>query len=103
MVIDYSKHQMIFRPYQYDNGVMVANTFNDFVMMPREDHNLYVTLVWSNSRSYALGVRLGDRLSHIDGIDVSGNPCAYMNLDPGDHLITLIGTEGGRKEIPIKR
>ena len=103
MVIDYNTHQMIFRPYHYDNGVTVANTFLDFVMMPREDDNLYVTLVWSKSRSYALGVRLGDRLTHIDGIEVSGNPCAYMNLAPGDHLITLVGTEGEEKEIPIKR
>ena len=102
MVIDYNTHQMIFHPYDYDNGVTVANTFSDFVMMTRDD-NLYVTLVWSKSRSYALGVRLGDRLTHIDGIDVSGNPCAYMNLAPGDHLITLISTEGEQKEIPISR
>ena len=103
MVIDYSTHQMIFRPYHYDNGVIVANTFSDFVMMPNEDDNLYVTLVWSKSRSYASGVRLGDRLTHIDGIEVSGNPCAYINLAPGDHLITLISAEGEKKEIPIKR
>ena len=103
MVIDYSTHQMIFRPYRYDNGVIVANTFSDFVMMPHEDDNLYVTLVWSKSRSYALGVRLGDRLTHIDGIEGSGNPCAYMNLAPGDHLITLISVEGEKKEIPIQR
>ena len=103
MVIDYNTHKMIFRPYHYDNGVMVENTFSDFVMMPREDDNLYVTLVWNKSRSYALGLRLGDRLTHIDGIDVNGNPCAYMDLPPGDHLITLISTEGELKEIPIRR
>ncbi|MBR5687335.1 MAG: aspartyl protease family protein [Prevotella sp.] len=103
MVIDYNSHQMIFRPYRYDNGVTVANTFSDFVMMPREDDNLYVTLVWSKSRAYTLGVRQGDRLTHIDGIDVSGNPCAYMNLGPGDHTITLVSTDGEKKEIPIKR
>ena len=103
MVIDYNRHQAIFRPYHYDNGVTVANTFNDFVMMPREDGNLYVTLVWAKSRSYALGVRLGDRLTHIDGIDVSGNPCAYMNLDPGDHIFTFTSTDGAGKEIPVKR
>lgn len=103
MVIDYNTHQMIFRPYDYDNGVTVANTFSDFVMMTRDDNNLYVTLVWSKSHSYALGVRLGDRLTHIDGIDVGGNPCAYMNLAPGDHIITLISTEGEKKEIPISR
>ena len=102
MVIDYNTHQMIFHPYHYDNGVTVENSFNDFVMMPREDGNLYVTLVWSKSHSYALGVRLGDRLTYIDGIDVSGDPCAYMNLDPGEHLIILTNAEGERKEIPIK-
>ncbi len=103
MIIDYNTHQMIFRPYHYDNGVTVANTFNDFVMMPRKDDNLYVTLVWGKSHSYALGVRLGDRLTHIDGIDVSGNPCAYMNLAPGEHLIILTNAEGERKEIPINK
>ena len=103
MVIDYHSRQMIFRPYHYDNGVTVANTFNDFVMMPRDDDNLYVTLVWSKSRSHALGVRVGDRLSSIDGIDVGGNPCAYVNLGPGDHILTLISSEGEKKEIPIKR
>ena len=103
MVINYNTHQMIFRPYHYNNGVTVENTFSDFVLMPREDNNLYVTLVWEKSRSYALGVRLGDRLTHIDGIDVGGNPCAYMNLSPGDHLITFTSTEGEIKEIPIKR
>lgn len=103
MVIDYNTHQMVFRPYHYDNGVTVANTFSEFVMMPRDDDNLYVTLVWSKSRAYTLGVRFGDRLTHIDGIDVSGNPCAYMNLGPGDHIITLVSTEGEKKEIPIKR
>ncbi len=103
MVIDYNTHKMIFRPYHFDNGVTVGNTFKDFVMMPRNDDNLYVSLVWSKSRAYAQGVRLGDRLTHIDGIDVSGNPCAYINLEPGDHLITLVSGEGERKEIPIKR
>ena len=103
MVIDYNKHQMIFSPYHYDNGVTVANTFKDFVMMPRGDENFYITLVWSKSRSYALGVRLGDRLTHIDGIDVSGNPCAYMNLAPGNHLITFTSVQGEVKEIPIER
>ena len=103
MVIDYASHRIIFRPYHYDNGVTVDNKFSDFVMMPREDDNLYVTLVWSKSRAYAAGVRIGDRLTHIDGIDVSGNPCAYMNLEPGDHTITLVNTEGEKKEIPIKR
>lgn len=103
MVIDYNTHKMIFRPYQYDNGVTVANTFKDFVMMTGNDNNLYVTLVWSKSHAYAQGIRLGDRLTHINGIDVSGNPCAYMNLAPGDHLITLVSSEGERKEIQIKR
>lgn len=102
MVIDYTTHKMIFRPYHYDNGVMVANTFNDFVMMTRDD-NLYVTLVWSKSLAYAQGVRQGDRLTHIDGIDVSGNPCAYINIAPGDHLLTFVSSEGEKKEIPIKR
>ena len=94
---------MIFRPYHYDNGVTVANTFSDFVMMRREDGKLYVTLVWSKSPSHALGVRSGDRLTHIDGIDVSDNPCAYMNLSPGEHIVTLISTEGEEKEIPITK
>ena len=103
MVIDYNTHQMIFQPYHYDNGVMVANTFSDFVLMPREERNLYVTLVWSKSRCYALGVRLGDRLTRIDGIDVSGNPCAYWNLEPGDHVLTFTNTEGEIKEIPFNK
>ncbi|MBR6979839.1 MAG: aspartyl protease family protein [Prevotella sp.] len=103
MVIDYNTHQMIFRPYHYDNGVTVANTYSDFAMMPRADGNLYVTLVWSMSRSYASGLRLGDRLTHIDGIDVGDNPCAYMNLASGEHIITFISTEGEKKEIPIEK
>ena len=103
MVIDYNTHKMIYRPYHYDNGVTVANTFNDFVMMTRNDNNLYVTLVWSKSSAYAQGVRLGDRLTHIDGIDVCGNPCAYLNLAPGDHLITLVSSEGDKKEVRIKK
>ena len=81
----------------------VANTFGDFVMMLREDDNLYVTLVWSKSRSYALGLRLGDRLTRIDGIDVSGNPCAYMNLAPGNHILTFTNAQGEVKEIPRER
>lgn len=103
MVIDYNTHQMIFSPYHYDNGVTVANTFGDFVMMLREDDNLYVTLVWSKSRSYALGLRLGDRLTRIDGIDVSDNPCAYMNLAPGNHILTFTNAQGEVKEIPRER
>ena len=103
MIIDYNKHQMIFCPYHYDNGVTVANTFHDFVVMRNKDGYLYVTLVWSKSHSYAQGVRVGDRLTCIDGIDVSGNPCAYINLAPGEHLITFTNTEGEKKEISITR
>ena len=103
MVIDYNTHQMIFCPYHYDNGVTVANTFSDFVVMRREDDNLYVSLVWSKSRSYAQGVRLGDCLTCIDGIDVSGNPCAYMNLALGEHLITFTSTKGEKKEILMEK
>ena len=101
MVIDYHTHKMIFRPYHYDNGVMVANTFKDFVLMTHKDNNLYVSLVWSKSRSYVQGVRLGDRLTYIDGIDVSGNPCAYINLAPGEHTLTFTSSEGKKKEISL--
>lgn len=103
MVIDYNTHKMIFHPYQYDKGVMVANSFNDFMLMTRNDDNLYVTLVWSKSRAYAQGIRLGDRLTHIDGVDVSGNPCAYLNLAPGDHVFTFTNMEGEIKEIPLNK
>ena len=103
MVIDYIHHEIIYQPYEYDRGITIGNQYHNVVLMFDGSH-YKVTLVWEDTDSWRRGIRVGDRLTHIDGINIEDNPCAYMNLDMSqEHTLTLVSESGEEKELYIKK
>ena len=94
LVIDYRHREMIYQPYEYDGGITIGNQYHHVVLMFDGKH-YKVTLVWEDSEAWRNGIRVGDRLTHIDGINIEDNPCAYFNLDTTKkHVLTLMSEEG---------
>ena len=103
MVIDYIHHEIIYQPYEYDRGITIGNQYHNVVLMFDGSH-YKVTLVWEDTDAWRRGIRVGDRLTHIDGINIEDNPCAYMNLDMSqEHTLTLVSESGEEKELYIKK
>ncbi len=103
MVIDYIHREIIYQPYEYDRGITIGNQYHNVVLMFDGSH-YKVTLVWEDTDARRRGIRVGDRLTHIDGINIEDNPCAYMNLDMSqEHTLTLVSESGEEKELYIKK
>lgn len=103
MVIDYIHREIIYQPYEYDRGITIGNQYHNVVLMFDGSH-YKVTLVWEDTDAWRRGIRVGDRLTHIDGINIEDNPCAYMNLDMSqEHTLTLVSENGEEKELYIKK
>lgn len=103
MVIDYIHREIIYQPYEYDRGITIGNQYHNVVLMFDGSH-YKVTLVWEDTEAWRRGIRVGDRLTNIDGINIEDNPCAYMNLDMSqEHTLTLVSETGEEKELYIKK
>lgn len=103
VVIDYKHHTLIYQPYAYDHGITIGNQYHHVVLM-YDGGSYKVTLVWEDTDAWRRGIRPGDRLTHIDGINIEDTPCAYMNLDMSqDHTLTLVSESGEEKELSIHR
>lgn len=103
MVIDYIRHEIIYQPYEYDNGIHIGNQYYNVVLM-FDGRHYKVTLVWEDTDAWRRGIRVGDRLTHIDGIDIEDNPCAYMNLDmTQEHTLTLESENGEQHFLYLKK
>ena len=102
LVIDYRQREMIYQPYEYDGGITIGNQYHSVVLM-YDGKSYKVTLVWEDSKAWQNGVRVGDRLTQIDGINVEDNPCAYFNLDmTKKHVLTLVSEKGEEREYRVE-
>ena len=81
LVLDYGSKEAVYQPYKSEKGhVEVGNRYLDYGLMYR-DSLMRVSIVWEGSNAWQKGLRAGYHLTHIDGKDVTYDPCAYMQMD----------------------
>ena len=100
LVLDYKRREAIFQPHHSEgHRVEVGNRYMDYGLL-YSDSLMRVGIVWEGSEAWQKGLRSGFHLTHIDGIEVTHDPCAYMQIDTSkDHELTFLGSDSTEVKI----
>ncbi|CDN30755.1 hypothetical protein BN938_0650 [Mucinivorans hirudinis] len=106
VILDFANHLFTFIPHEeYSKGrsISTSNSHYDFTFVS-ENGNLRIGMIFESSESYKMGLRKGDSVISINGVDIK-NICDVYLIDyrSSDYTtITVITKDNLKKEYTVK-